>query len=334
MNTYYYKYKKYKSKMKKIGGTSPLTNEDWDAEWCNFYQNTIDGLQLNQVHQLLKNAISFFQYVITHDAETKLVTLIGEHHGVDWNCFIPYPSAIGGVMYTEQNISEYAIDRATKNHRCKILLEINPDSTFEEISRIGSQPIREIAHHYTPEMFNSKVIRFDIRPKYICSKWLYDQDWSAWSVCFTSQWVISRFIQPFYDHRAILLSLIKDDYSTDAYTFLETHYITKITKNFYYLWHYSTTKWNGTHADVFRIRELLKIEWMKICDFHIFKEILKKTTESNEYIIISGEQHRINQTNVLRNLRTLVSVETQENPAIQDRECIHLFNTYIKESSI
>lgn len=243
----------------------------------------------------LRSAVAFQQYVL---ANSRLTTLIGELHHQEFGC-----------NASEISISEYAIQTIKRNPQSRVILELNPNQDPKTISSI---PIREISAALPKNSPNSsRIIPFDYRAWFVgwdVNNDLYEHNLKG----YQPQHIIDKLIMPLYTKWDKAFGIDVKDYDQGAYNYLDK-YIKDIDAEFKRIVSILNTK----QYDIV----YLKDAWMKVTDFFIIRELFKNS-DVNEYIIIAGESHRSNLTNILKSFR-LINDQTG-----QSGDCVNLFKTY------
>ena len=250
----------------------------------------------------LNSALTFFQTIYKN---TRLITLLGEIHDKTWTCKPPFI-----------NISDYCLERVSKNRNCRIMLEYNPSADPE---RIGSEAIRTV---YTllnrMEGGINYIIPFDFRSYFLSPQgqsFLYDFDWRNESI--TNNVIESNFVLPYFEKYKNAFQLEPDKYDQSIYNYLIGPFLTDITQTFNAIGSQIRQNYSINH-----IQLSLKEAWKKVADFFILREILKNN-QINEYIVILGNKHFENLRVILANMATEINYQ-QGTP----QNCVKLYHTY------
>jgi len=251
-------------------------------------------------NHVLKDSIGFDQYILNTN---HLITVIGEYHWEKSRC----------KERNTKSISRYALERLSKNPNLNIYLEV--DSNLIKPRRRTallpySIPIREIISGVVTErIYDSPVkniIGFDIRDTLLKNYrvMLYEDDSKL------TQKDILEIKQCFYKNKD-KFNICSSIYTKKVYTFLKK-YLHSIENELHKV---------KTRSDIYN----LKIIWVKITDFFILKNILKKNQSNNESIVICGDYHRKNISQCFRKLKIPNIVSKKKN----NTKCIQLFETLV-----
>lgn len=234
------------------------------------------------------NVINMSQYNISGN----YVTIFGELHTT-----IP-------LLYDKKlgiGLDEFILDRIHKNKSIKILLEYNPD--FNPLT-IESNNINEIYRKLYDNNLNSHIIPFDYKYYFINYHDYFKLFNSLEFLKLTKNQIIKCYLDPYFDkskHHAFNLDMV--DYTKDAYNYLY-EYLKNIENRLGYLYEDINLPKN---KKVYKSNDMLRFEliinWANLADFFILREILKKQT--SEYIIVVGDNHRINIQKILFNFPKL-----------------------------
>jgi hypothetical protein len=255
-----------------------------------------------QANKYLKSAISFDQFV---KDENCLITMIGEYHMKEFSCKDPQIS-----------ISDYAINRYNDNKNTRIFLEYQHGDGFDA-SNIQSIPIQELFKKFGN---NIPIIPYDYRAWWIGYQnqlELYQGDLQNLN---NYDKIYEIYVKPLYDKWNEGFNLTKQLYKEKEYNFLSKEYLKVIDSNFK-----SIVQKIQEKGDKDELVFMLKNGWKSVTDFYILKEILKSDTTVNENIIITGEAHRKNLSNILDKFLNYQLINQQIN---KPNECINLYNTY------
>ena len=254
----------------------------------------------------LGSAINFKQYLFSDNQ--KIITIIGEYHNYDFNCF------------NNKDISEYCLERVKKNSKCSILLEY---SKYDDPKTIGSTTInstyKKLAKHkkqkhIVPIDFRTLFLKFEGQSK------LYD---TKWSNKWTKNKILKEYIQPFFNKSKKLLKIDKKKYSEQSYKNIYLYIFNVIAPQFNFI---------ADNLDNFKIEPLqeeLRLLWNKIMDIGIMIHILSKDT-TDEYIVIAGNRH-------CKNIERMLDVNFHSefklvhSQSYESNKCIELNGTYKQE---
>ena len=281
----------------------------------------------------LQSATSFEQFINSKD--NRLITIIGELHMKEFSC----------QTENEISVSKYAIDRYKQNNKTKILLEY---FIGNDPSSILSIPIQEITKEFGNKL---PVIPYDDRTWWIGYQnqlKLYYED--SKNKLFkikdiSNEFLLNTYVKPFFEkNREEGFYLNKYQYDEKEYNFLKINYYNYINNQFLEIHKNLTTDFkfkkgrgNETSQKMIKRKSIIKILreiWKNVTDFYILREIFKKDINTNEVIIITGEAHRKNISQILKNVfsKNYTSINTQLN---KDKDnCVKIFVVYNSEQFI
>ena len=122
----------------------------------------------------LGSAINFKQYLFNN----KIITIIGEYHNYDFNCF------------NNKDISQYCLERVKNNSNCSILLEY---SKYDDPKTIGSTTINQTykklakykkQKHIVPVDFRTLFLKYEGQSKLYDTKWTVEDKWTKSKICW------------------------------------------------------------------------------------------------------------------------------------------------------
>jgi hypothetical protein len=262
----------------------------------------------------LQSAISFSQYAIPIGTNFRLITIIGEQHGLKFPCS---PDA------DQITIADYAL-QSLKNPAAEVLLEIDPVFIASKQWPM-SVPIRAILSQ-SPESKNIKG--YDYRNSWLGAihrENLYHK--TDVLVKMTLKQILDHYSAPFYANRGRLFALQEAHYDTDAYQFLTQVFLKNLVVTMNHIVGAANSKWGGNRRDKKSIITMLRHFWKEVTDWYMLCEIFR-LSEVDSIISIMGETHRQNLAGVFSNL-TLLAAQ-QGNAA----KCVSLMKTvYIKRYS-
>ena len=224
----------------------------------------------------------------------RLITLIGEFHEVGWKC--------SGTK--NLSINDYLCLRTKENPKCIILLEFHPELTDSKIGMIGSEVIRKIYKNNCQKNMEirKRIIGIDIRTDYIGRDGqtnLYNKD--KIHSKYTATEFKETFIDSFFKENDGYFGLVSQTHDLDETV---QKNMKKYSKQIYNDFIKAETETNNPKK-----LQLLKECFAKITDFNILLEIFKKR-DCNEIIIVVGEFHRKNLTDVLMTFTNITHVST------------------------
>lgn len=229
------------------------------------------------LNKLIDSARGISQYIITDGKREKLITVIGELHKQDFKC-----------KGDSLSIYEYCNLRVSQNSKCMCLLEYNDNCDYD-ISRIGSTIIQEV--FTSTNNIRTKTIGIDSRTDFLSAltqNRLYNTDMDLEKID-----IYKEYLHPFVSNKKTI----------DCNKFLKK-YMNRIDEKF----ETCIKEHKSGNIDVSN----LKWAWLMVMDYNILDQILKNE-EYDEYVVVVGENHRINIHNVLTEfLKDIVTVIKNE----------------------
>jgi hypothetical protein len=195
----------------------------------------------------LESAISFTQYAISIGSSNRLLTMIGEIHGLNFKCQKDSPSV---------TITQYAIDTLKNNTNSQVLLEIDQRFIEKEKHWPQSVPIRGILSDvYKNKDLLSRVKGYDWRNFWIGAnnrENLYHNTKKVYNLSTND--IIEIYIQPFFDKASVLNTMIKkDEYDLSAYNFLTKTFPDDLHSDMRFIKRNIVKKWDMIKKQVFII---------------------------------------------------------------------------------
>ena len=256
----------------------------------------------------LGSAINFKQYLFSD--KQKIITIIGEYHNYDFNCF------------NNKDISQYCLERVKNNSKCSILLEY---SKYDDPKTIGSTTINQTYNKLVKHKKQKHIVPVDFRTlflKYEGQSKLYDTKWNT-NDKWTKNKILKEYIEPFFNKAKKILKLNRKKYSDESYKNIYLYILNVIAPQFNLL------QYNLIRFQIENIQEELRILWNKIMDIGILIHILRKDT-TDEYIVIAGNRH-------CKNLERMLDVDFHSefklihSQSYVENKCIELNGTYKQE---
>lgn len=218
----------------------------------------------------LGTAVNIQQY--TTSDNRKIITIIAEYHNYNFNCL------------NNKEISQYCLDEVNNNQNCRILLEY---SKYDNPKTIGSKTINTTYNKLVKYKKEKHLIPIDYRTLFLKAKGqsdLYDIDWQKQG--YSSQLIIKRFIEPFYQHAKQIFTIDSKQYNYQTYLNIKKFITKDIAPQFDFVLNILNTK-------TFKLEKLqteLKLLWNKVMDIGILITILKKD-KIDEFILVAGLRH-------------------------------------------
>jgi hypothetical protein len=244
-----------------------------------------------QKNYFIKDITNFSQYIRNFsyqelDPKLKLITIIGELHGVSVEC-TNNPSGIKVL-----DIVEY-ITQVSKNINKKVILEYDKYSQPEGIS-YGN--INKIDNEIKD---NPKIIKtaIDFRRQFLGvenQQILYE---SSDLYKSSKEDILKLYIDPFFIHIGEYTKYItgEENYD-DLVQILFDDYLPKVGDNFQKIAIFIRDKWDKINDETkISTIQKLKVLWAQIGDYYILREIFKDE-DVDEYIILIGQGHYYNIT--------------------------------------
>lgn len=281
----------------------PYSDEEIEQEFNKWLFNMVlqnINIVFRETNIQLQSAINYSQYIFT---EKKLVTLIGEIHGVEFTC----------NTENQQDITQYALNMIQRNAKSLILLEKHEHTPNEAYY---SRPIREIDSTLKQYNQEHRAVNFDWRPFLIGFEAL-DIIYGNKIPNYNEDTLVNQLIKPVYKRWKRAFALEPSLYTRHGYEFLNDRYLVDLDNNFKYITKLLEEK---QRQDIPR---LFKEVFMKITDFFILRELLKND-DIDEYLIVVGEQHRYNIQTIF-NPPMFIRINQQEG---RPDNCVNLFETY------
>ena len=256
----------------------------------------------------LGSAINFKQYLFSNNQ--KIITIIGEYHNYDFNCF------------NNKDISQYCLERVKNNSKCSILLEY---SKYDDPKTIGSTTINQtykklVKHkkqkHIVPVDFRTLFLKYEGQSKLYDTKWTTNDNW-------TKNKILKQYIEPFFKKAKKILKLNREKYSDESYKNIYMYILNVIAPQF------NLIQDNLNRFQIENIQEELRILWNKIMDIGILIHILSKDN-TDEYIVIAGNRH-------CKNLERMLDIDFHSefklihSQSYVENKCIELNGTYKQE---
>jgi len=221
----------------------------------------------------INSARGVTQLELTINGSPRVITIIGELHEHEFSC------GEGKSM----SIYDYCLSRANSNKNCRFLFEYN-QSMINQIHRVGSQIIRDVFVS-KPNIVREKSSGVDIRLFYLTTEQqqhLYNNT----SGFFRKYKDGTGSVQEDYIEKYKKVKL--NDPKISQYTEELIQYKNKLNLLF-----------KGFEKSKPGISDL-QWAWCKVMDYKILWEI-SKGDDVTEFIVVVGENHRINITNTMSN---------------------------------
>jgi len=316
---------------------------------------------LRSVHNLIQ-----FKYKPTESEDTKLVTIIGELHEHTFNC-----------RSSSSSIIEYAKSRIQNNPNCILLLEAPCFFKHEQLSKVGSDAIREASTYFNQDdVTNGKLDNFDIRSIILKRRNQRDQDGlntqnrlyydfnkiyidglcsslegdNSNTACST--WagaIIADYIEPYTEeeiknvlniqpnnpHKKEIeqlisideLNIVKDKLYKIQNTKIQS--IASIVKKNEGMPEITKEKLskrkrqiNEIKKTLEEIKDKLREIWATIVDIHLISKITS-VNNTNEFIIVIGDWHRRNISEILKSKFTESFTVVSEKLGGNEDSCIN-----------
>lgn len=244
----------------------------------------------------------FSQYIYKN---LRLITLLGELHDISWNCK-------GETI----SIAEYCKDAVERNPRCRILLEYNRG---DDPTRIGSEAIRTVYNELERTQNLNRIIPFDPRAYFLGIQAQGDLYSNGFYNYISYENIGLTFIEPFFSKCRDDNNLFKIDdefYTDNDREYLENIYVNDIRKTFHNI---SNSFGKISLED---LHQNLKDAWKKVTDFYVLKLLLKHD-DIDDYIVILGEAHYINISDILKQ----ASKQLNDHKG-NKKSCINIYKTY------
>lgn len=248
----------------------------------------------------VRDARSFYQYVLD---KSKLVTLIGEWHNIQFGC----------NNIKEVTIADYCFHEVNRNKKCLVLLEYN---SGEDPSLVRSVVINKVYNTLKKAGKQDQIFPYDFRPWFLPG--------GLQEVLYSDKNIpnYTRYIDPFYkatnnDGSSPFL-LNSSEYTRKNLQFMQNYYA-ELDMEFKRL---SGLHMKNPHCP--SLRDSFKKVWASVCDYFVMRELLKANNPFDDFIIISGEKHRENLTNKLDLVDSHLLTQQYGEP----NKCVNLFQTY------
>jgi hypothetical protein len=245
----------------------------------------------------------------------KLLTLIGEYHNIVFKCSV-----------NNINIEEYVYNTLKQNKNARVYLEYDDEI---DPSNLNSEPLR---HTYKLLKHNNKldrVIPSDKRQKFLTYKGqtlLYGDKKRLYKECNSVDIFYKKFIEPFFtEYRKGIFGLNRSNFSDEFYDFLTKVYLKEIEDSFTSI--ASKLKENYKH-DKDKIRDSLRHEWMKVCDYFTLAKIFKINSHINELIVVAGVYHIENIQKVIEHFEHKYVSTLIDKKRKGDKGCISIYMTH------
>lgn len=257
----------------------------------------------------LGSAINFKQYLFKDNQ--KMITIIGEYHNHDFNCF------------NNKDISQYCLERVKNNSKCSILLEY---SKYDDPKTIGSTTINSTYKKLVKHKKQKHIVPIDFRTLFLKAEGqskLYDSIWDEKT--WTKSKILKSYINPFFNKAKKILKIDRKKYSDQSYKNIYLYILNVIAPQFNLI---------ADNLDQFEIKPLqqeLRIVWNKVMDIGILIHILSNDT-TDEYIVIAGNRH-------CKNLERMLDVDFHSefkllhSQSYVENKCIELNGTYKQEEN-
>lgn len=239
---------------------------------------------------LLKDITNFAQYIknFTYDTnKSKLITIIGELHGVTINC----DEEKEKDKIEEIDIVNY-IENISKGVNKKIILEYDKYSQPEGIS-YGN--INKIDNEINEKNPNIKKTPIDFRRQYLGidrQNILYgDPNLYLYSKAD----ILKFYIDPFFLYVGEKTKFIigEENYNEEV-EILYNDYLPKVGEQFNKIALIINNNWDKLSDEDKKITiHNLKVLWAQLGDFYILRELFKEE-DIDEYIILIGKNHYYN----------------------------------------
>lgn len=247
----------------------------------------------------INSARGVTQIELNVNGNPRLVTIIGELHQQEFDC-----SEKGSSM----SIYEYCLERAISNPNCKFLFEYNHENTHD-FRRIGSKIIQDVFTSGENQV-KSRSKGIDIRLSYItmCQQQHLYNDIAGFRSKYNNIGKIREDYVKQYQTK-IKENPLSDPTESSLQDDLQ-QYIQSIDQDF--------KKYTKEIPSLMDLRWL----WSRFMDYQILWEISNKLDDSNEYIIVVGENHRKNISDTITNWKSVnILTEYSNNHA---GECVNI----------
>lgn len=244
--------------------------------------------------QLLNSARGVTQFNIRGE---RIVTIIGELHMLEFDC------DNGKTMY------QYCVERATANPRCKFLFEYPPDGNFD-FKRVGSNIMQDVFVRNGDNVVKSRCKGVDSRLVILGKERqqnLYNNT--------------KGYSAKYGDNDELLF----DDYVESYKNTRKDPVDTICEKNLREYGEEIDSLFNGFSTDPPE-RQDLKWAWSKMMDYNAMWEMTSKQANTNEIIVIVGNNHRINIFQSMKDWECCELIKNLENINGNKNKCINMGN--------
>lgn len=234
----------------------------------------------------------FYQLAMSN----KIVTLLGEHHNQKCLC----------EQQPQISVEQYILEYLKYVPNTKILLEISPMFTSQEINNLGSFNLKNTYNALVDNGFESNIVYFDIRYFYISKYMFIIAHYPDIFNQLTRLQIINEIIVPFLnfwtDRRS---SFQSENIPHEKINYITPHIqelpnggysgemMKQIVDNFYMIEKEIDKLPKET------IRKMLLHTWKQVMDWECIYNIFKSETDC---IVLTGEQHTENYIKILKGI--------------------------------
>ena len=270
-------------------------NKDKELTLKTFTNKPTCNLSLFRKNMYLEDVKIIGQFILNKKC---LVTLISESHKNNIICDSNMPS---------MKIKDYCLLKK-KNNNIKICLEYYDDVKDDELDKIGSVNIQQIA---TNDELKEDIIKYDIRRKYLTRE---EQD----NLYNTYKLDIKAYIKIFEESYT---DIIYNETENIVDIVFFTNFSKVIQQNF------DRIKALGSSSiNTIETINILRQSFAMITDYFLLKQIFMCDDSVNEYIVIAGDYH-IN--NIIQNMINYdkIYIAYLEDVALKNQKCVNLHNS-------
>lgn len=262
-----------------------------------------DSLLFMETEYQLESVFNFSQYIFD---SKKLITLVGELHGINFKC---PNNSISFAEYCEKMI---------ENDDTMIFIEVSYKNS--NLSNISSDNIINTFKLLKTHNKDSRIINFDERSTFMGIENQYllynDIEFSKLNKNDINQ----KFISSFDSNKL--------DISHESHTGNSLEFLTKnrenIIKEFESINNFIKSKDLRIPAIKQKIHQRLKDAWKMVADFYILRKILE-INKHNSFIILVGEAHRKYIQQLFDESALFFKLNEQDG---NQTNCVRLFRTY------
>lgn len=259
----------------------------------------------------LSSAMQFNQFIYRG---TRLVTMIGEMHGVRWNCQDPSKTI---------SVAEYIKEAVEENDNCYVLLEYYRDFKGNQMESVNFAETYNALESINQE---HKIIPYDLR-MYFLGYDKYDDIFGNVKGLskYTKQEIDHYFIQVYFTKitqdpelvKVMSLRDVGDKFPNIVRNYLLLQYLPYVDKEFYSIRNQLNTL---TYP---QIEDKLRYAWLNVTDFFALTFLLRDDIiERSEFILVQGQKHQ-------ENINYILNLFTHFLPTLTGRpnNCINLYRT-------